>query len=93
MQAESFEFNEFLKHIQALYQSEKPEKQETTPPDSILEDDMLELLLKQFLGFKDVRMIHAKLGSAFVKFDEKNDFLLQCNPRKAQVVLCSDKDA
>ncbi|XP_035842278.1 probable WRKY transcription factor 32 [Helianthus annuus] len=37
----------------ALYRSEKPEKQETTPPDSILEDDMLELLLKQFLGLSE----------------------------------------
>ncbi|KAF5785126.1 hypothetical protein HanXRQr2_Chr10g0424931 [Helianthus annuus] len=55
----------------ALYRSENPDKQETTPPDNVLEDDMLALLLKQSSGFKDVRMIHAKLGITFVEFDEK----------------------
>ncbi|KAF5801756.1 hypothetical protein HanXRQr2_Chr06g0251751 [Helianthus annuus] len=68
----------------ALYQSEKPDKQETTPPDNILEDDMLALLLKQFSGFKDVKIIYAKLGIAFFVFDEKKNFLLQRNPHRAQ---------
>lgn len=34
--------------------------------------DMLQLLFKQFLGFKEIRMIDAKLGIALVEFDDNN---------------------
>lgn len=33
---------------------------------------MLQLLFKQFPGFKEVRMIDAKPGIAFVEFDDDN---------------------
>lgn len=56
--------------------------QETTPPNNILfvqnlphdtTDDMLQLLFKQFPGFKEVRMIGAKPGIAFVEFEDENE--------------------
>ncbi|KAJ0914807.1 hypothetical protein HanPSC8_Chr06g0242781 [Helianthus annuus] len=74
-----------FKNIYRLFtEAKKPDKQETTPPDNILEDDMLALLLKPFSGFKDVKIIYAKLGIAFLVFDEKKNFLLQRNPHRAQ---------
>ncbi|KAK1412734.1 hypothetical protein QVD17_34215 [Tagetes erecta] len=63
----------------ATYRNGKPE--ETTPPNNILfvqnlphdtTEDMLQLLFKQFPGFKEVRMIAAKPGIAFVEFDDEN---------------------
>ncbi|KAJ0765229.1 putative RNA recognition motif domain, nucleotide-binding alpha-beta plait domain superfamily [Helianthus annuus] len=56
--------------------------QEATPPNNILfiqnlphdtTEDMLQLLFKQFPGFKEVRMIAAKPGIAFVEFDDENE--------------------
>ncbi|CAI9276845.1 unnamed protein product [Lactuca saligna] len=55
--------------------------EETPPPNNIMfvqnlthdtTEDMLQLLFKQFLGFKEIRMIDAKLGIAFVEFDDNN---------------------
>ncbi|MFS7965169.1 hypothetical protein Hanom_Chr08g00758961 [Helianthus anomalus] len=74
----------------ALYRSENPDKQETTSPDNVLEDDMLALLLKQSSGFKDVRMIYAKLGIAFVEFDEKK-ITFYCNAIPAKLKITPQK--
>ncbi|RAL47277.1 hypothetical protein DM860_013242 [Cuscuta australis] len=57
----------------------KPGSQETTEPNNILfiqnlPDEttsmMLELLFNQYPGFKEVRMIEAKPGIAFVEFED-----------------------
>ncbi|KAI7727893.1 hypothetical protein M8C21_010182 [Ambrosia artemisiifolia] len=66
----------------ASYRNGKPDAQEATPPNNILfvqnlphdtTDDMLQLLFKQFPGFKEVRMIAAKPGIAFVEFEDENE--------------------
>ncbi|XP_071716343.1 U2 small nuclear ribonucleoprotein B''-like [Rutidosis leptorrhynchoides] len=66
----------------ASYRNGKSNTQETAqPPNNILfiqnlthdtTEDMLQLLFKQFPGFKEVRMIAAKPGIAFVEFDDDN---------------------
>ncbi|CAI9300993.1 unnamed protein product [Lactuca saligna] len=65
----------------ASYQNGRSNTEETTPPNNILfvqnlthdtTEDMLQLLFKQFPGFKEVRMIDAKPGIAFVEFDDDN---------------------
>ncbi|KAI3806266.1 hypothetical protein L1987_22165 [Smallanthus sonchifolius] len=65
----------------ASYRNGNADAQETTPPNNILfvqnlphdtTEDMLQLLFKQFPGFKEVRMIGAKPGIAFVEFDDEN---------------------
>ncbi|XP_071737986.1 U2 small nuclear ribonucleoprotein B'' [Rutidosis leptorrhynchoides] len=66
----------------ATYRNGKSNTQETAqPPNNILfiqnlthdtTEDMLQLLFKQFPGFKEVRMIAAKPGIAFVEFDDDN---------------------
>ncbi|XP_024981978.1 U2 small nuclear ribonucleoprotein B'' [Cynara cardunculus var. scolymus] len=65
----------------AFNRTGRPNTQETTAPNNILfvqnlthdtTEDMLQLLFKQFPGFKEVRMIDAKPGIAFVEFDDDN---------------------
>ncbi|KAI3678560.1 hypothetical protein L6452_37856 [Arctium lappa] len=65
----------------AFNRNGRPNTQETTAPNNILfvqnlthdtTEDMLQLLFKQFPGFKEVRMIDAKPGIAFVEFDDDN---------------------
>ncbi|CAH1447004.1 unnamed protein product [Lactuca virosa] len=65
----------------ASYRNGRSNTEETTPPNNILfvqnlthdtTEDMLQLLFKQFPGFKEVRMIDAKPGIAFVEFDDDN---------------------
>ncbi|KAJ9565244.1 hypothetical protein OSB04_001210 [Centaurea solstitialis] len=65
----------------AFNRNGRPNMQETTAPNNILfvqnlthdtTEDMLQLLFKQFPGFKEVRMIDAKPGIAFVEFDDDN---------------------
>lgn len=64
----------------------KPSAQETAaPPNNILfiqnlphetTDVMLEVLFKQYPGFREVRMIDAKPGIAFVEFEDDNQSLV-----------------
>lgn len=65
----------------ASYRNGRSNTEESTPPNNILfvqnlthdtTEDMLQLLFKQFPGFKEVRMIDAKPGIAFVEFDDDN---------------------
>ncbi|KFK21954.1 hypothetical protein AALP_AAs48252U000300 [Arabis alpina] len=57
----------------------KPNGQEAMPPNNILfiqnlpyetTSDMLQVLFKQYPGFKEIRMISAKPGIAFVEYED-----------------------
>ncbi|KAL6200435.1 hypothetical protein ACLB2K_030216 [Fragaria x ananassa] len=61
------------------YRKGHPNAKETAAPNNILfienlpyetTSDMLEVLFKQFPGFKEVRMIDAKPGIAFVEYED-----------------------
>ncbi|KAL8101154.1 U2 small nuclear ribonucleoprotein B'' isoform X1 [Apium graveolens] len=64
----------------------RPSAQEAAvPPNNILfiqnlphetTDDMLQVLFKQYPGFREVRMIDAKPGIAFVEFEDDNQSLV-----------------
>nr|XP_043636534.1 U2 small nuclear ribonucleoprotein B'' [Erigeron canadensis] len=65
----------------ASYQNGRSNTREAMPPNNILfvqnlpnntTEDMLQILFNQFPGFKEVRMINAKPGIAFVEFDDDN---------------------
>ncbi|KAM5583057.1 U2 small nuclear ribonucleoprotein B'' [Rosa sericea] len=64
---------------QTSYRSGKPNANETAAPNNILfienlphetTSAMLELLFKQYPGFREVRMIDAKPGIAFVEYED-----------------------
>lgn len=67
--------------MQASSRSGKPGAQEVAEPNNILfiqnlpyetTSMMLEVLFKQYPGFREVRMIEAKPGIAFVEFEDDN---------------------
>lgn len=69
----------FMCYQQTSYRRGNPNANETAAPNNILfienlphetTSAMLELLFKQYPGFREVRMIDAKPGIAFVEFED-----------------------
>lgn len=75
----------YVYYVQGSHQG-KPGAQDTaTAPNNILfiqnlphetTDIMLEVLFKQYPGFREVRMIDAKPGIAFIEFEDENQSLV-----------------
>lgn len=72
-------------YLQGSHQSKPGAQKTAVAPNNILfiqnlphetTDIMLEVLFKQYPGFREIRMIDAKPGIAFVEFEDDNQSLI-----------------